>query len=310
MHIECLETLVPSVAVPLAEVLKNTNHKQRELAGFCKLFGHSHIRRFVDCQTTANRLSVLLDRLTDGANAPIDAVVYVHALPVQEPDGTDSLSVLLRGHPALSPKASHFEIDQYHCAGGIFGLRLAERILASGFASRVALLIGDHLHRFDPDIRYVPGVTALGDAFVGLVLSKVGTGARISMIETRQSCQYPNGVFGSHDEMASFFKEHNRFVADLLLPLGHQVDDPLLAHNINLLAWRGYWGAKGERPRAVDLSLVGDFGHCFAADPFLLLTNYLTNYGFPKSDSPVNLTLLAVGLGSFSGACRVDSTTH
>lgn len=288
MFIDALETLVPDAATPLADFASGTS--ERELIGFARLFGHSHVRSFCDPAPVANRLCTLLDRLSEDAVC-FDAVIYAHALPVEE-EGSD-LHELLRAHPAVACSAGIYEIDQYHCAAGLAGLHMAQKLIETGLATRIALLIGDELSALPDDFRYVPGVTALGDAFAGLVLCRDGHGPRVTDFTLRHACRFPHGALADRAELAAFFAAHDGCVADLLEVSGHGDGDLLFAHNINLPAWR-------KIPVRADLSLVGDFGHCFAADPFLTLARHLKGGAAEGS-----ATLLAIGLGSFAAVCRV-----
>ena len=306
MFIDAMATIQPETRVPLQDLLDTPEVKRRELVGFERLFGHHSVQRFEDDVTTAARLGHLLDKLVDAnMDLPIDAVIYAHALPLQSAEAIDTLAELCENHPALGPDILRYEVDQFHCASGIWALRLAQTLLNTGLAKRVVILIGDHLHQFDQAMRYVPGVTALGDGFAGLICAKSGSGPIVSQITLDQTSEFPHGALADRQELDAFFRQHSKSVSSLLQTLNHAPGELLLGHNINFPAWRGPWLSTYPKPEAVDLSLIGARGHCFAADPFLLLAEHMASQG-----DLTPTTLLAVGLGSFFGACRIQPNIH
>jgi 3-oxoacyl-[acyl-carrier-protein] synthase-3 len=194
-------------------------------------------------------------------------------------------------------------VDQHNCAGLFWALQMARQLLEAGLADCIAIVAGDCLAEFSLSRRYVPGCTLIGDAFAAVVVDAGPGGVQIGEIALSYRPEFAFGLYGSEAEMRCFNQAHDRMVKDALDTVGFLWDsnEKLLPHNVNKLIWLPFCRRQEIDLDRVQLQLLPDIGHCYTTDPLLLLDNLLT--GANLEDDAV--TLLSVGLGAYTGACRV-----
>jgi 3-oxoacyl-[acyl-carrier-protein] synthase-3 len=211
---------------------------------------------------------------------------------------------LCRSHERLLGSVRLFyEVDQHNCAGLFWALQMARQMLDAGLADCIAIVAGDCLADFCLSRRYVPGCTLIGDAFAALVVDAGEGGVQIGEMALSHRPEFAFGLYGSEAEMRGFNQAHDQMVKGALDTVGFHWDsnEKLLPHNVNKLIWLPFCRRQRIDLDRVQLRLLPDIGHCYTTDPLLLLDDLLNGANL-EGDA---VTLLSVGLGAYTGACRV-----
>lgn len=302
MRLNALASYVPEPRIDAAEIVRAAGYSPMEARVFSRIFGINSVAVSPFGQNLFESLSILLDRLqSKHAGALPEAVIYTHGIPVQYA-ASAGLSQHLRRHPFLRETKYVYEVDQHNCAGLFWAFDIAGRLLAAGVSQTVAILAGDSNAALPLADRYIPGVTMLGDAFAGLTVDPAADGIQIANPSLSCHLGYAFGQYGSPDEMRAFNNAHTGFVRGVLDAVGFPWErgEMVLPHNINRLVWDQFCRNSGLHRDRLNLSLLGETGHCYTADPLILLDRHIGD-GSEKRDA----TLLSVGLGGFVGGCRV-----
>lgn len=306
MRIASLASHIPAMRVPAADIIRATGAPAVEARVFTRVFGIDTVAVSAPGSDIADAFALVLDRLQRRhAGAPPDALIYTHGIPVQYSGDASPMVRLERDHPFLARIRNSFEIDQYNCAGLFWSLDLAGKLLAGGFAECVAILAGDDQSALPMTERYIPGCTLLGDAFAGLTVDRGEEGIRVLDLSVANTPGFAFGQYGTPEEMRRFNAAHANSVLSILRRLDASLDggEPILPHNINRLVWTQFCRASGVAIERIKLDLLPLAGHCYTADPLLLLDRHL-NGGFAASDDRT-CTLLSVALGGFAAGCRI-----
>lgn len=286
MRINRLLCHVPSRRLPAADILAAAGESRAQARIFGKLFGFESAAAYASPAEVETAWLELFGQI--GAAAAPDAVIEVRGLP---------LPASLPEHPALAG-ARRFRIDQFNCAGLFWGLDLAERLLRQGRARRVLLLAGEDSSALPPAHRYWAGCTLIGDACAALLLDAEPGGARLERPRLARRNQHHQGLYGAPEETQAFYQAHDDMVDALLAQIGFDAErDALLPHNINQLSWVQYSRRRGLALERIRRDLLPAVGHCYAADPLLLLRRWL------DEGEGEAAALLSIGLGAYSGAC-------
>jgi 3-oxoacyl-[acyl-carrier-protein] synthase III len=70
---------------------------------------------------------------------------------------------------------------------------------------------------------------------------------------------------------------------------------------VNKLIWVPFCRRHQLDPNRLQLQLLRDIGHCYTTDPLLLLDHFMGE----RTAAVDAVTLLSVGLGAYTGACRI-----
>ncbi|MEZ8273199.1 hypothetical protein AB6C54_18445 [Vibrio splendidus] len=304
MRLASMSSKIPSDRIPAEHIAKAAGSSVIEAKVFSRLFGIESVsahNKEMDLQSALSQvLSEAIERMTPNE---VDTLIYVHAFPIQCSDDTDIVSDVIKKTPGLSKVKQHFEIDQHNCAGGFWGLSLAQNLLSSGKAQRIAIVVGDTFQHFTPNERYIPGCTMMADGFVALIVDELAGEWQIEKVFTNHNTEFHQGLFGGDEQNKAFYQAHDSLVSDALRALDDDVYpfDAILPHNINRVSWMNFIRRFPNNEKRLDLGLLPDIGHCCAADPFLLLEQYYQQSTLNKK----KFALVSIGSGGFVGACSI-----
>jgi 3-oxoacyl-[acyl-carrier-protein] synthase III len=306
MRLSALACHVPERRIEAEEIITGAGGRRSDARVFTQLFGIERVAVSDTGQSVSERFAPVLHSLARfPPRNPIDALIYVHGLPTSYTPGRCPFAELRRRHPRLFGSARLFyELDQHNCAGVFWALEMARQLLESQLARCVAILAGDSLADLPQSRRYVPGCTLIGDAFVALLLDAEPEGIQIGAIALEQRPEFAFGLDGSESEIRAFNQAHDQMVKEALTAVGFRWDgeEKLLPHNVNKLIWLPFCRRHQFDAQRLNLGLLPDTGHCYTTDPFLLLHRLIADRT-PMGDT---VSLLSVGLGAYTGACRVD----
>ncbi|WPN96673.1 3-oxoacyl-ACP synthase [Pseudomonas sp. MUP55] len=305
MNIASLATYIPPARVQLDQVIAHRGGPPSEARTFSQLFGMRQAATLADGESAEGCFHTLLQQLGEslGQGEKVDAVILVQGLPSPSPRQSVNLPSLRKRSSFINADAPLLTLNQQNCATVFWGLRLAERLLASGTHRCVALLAGDTLADFDLAERYIPGCTMIADGFVAALLKPGGGQRRVSGIQCFYHPGFWQGLDGTREDIKRFYQSHNQLVDHALAGYCDTLRKQawLLPHNINRLSWQTWLRHPQNRDRAVATDLLGECGHCYTADPLLLLDRYA-----PEQTGRPAL-LLSVGLGGWVGSAAVTS---
>ncbi|MER9724005.1 MULTISPECIES: hypothetical protein [unclassified Mesorhizobium] len=308
MRLVAISAHVPDGRIEAEEIVRAAGGSRSQAQVFSRLFGINQVSTAADGTSPTGAFEAVLDSLLQKHEglAP-DAAIYVHALPLQYPEGSSPLSEL-PDHPLLADVRTRYEVDQYNCGGMFWALEMAESLLRSGLSRCVLLLAGDGHRGLPLSERYVPGCTLMGEAYYGLIVDNEHGGWRFAPIALHMRPEFHSGRAGTHSEMSAFFAAHNGMVKAALdeTRFDWSGSSRLLPHNVNQLVWKQMSQNHDLAFDRVDLGLLPDIGHCYTADPFVLLSNLLAKA--PDRQDP--LTLVSVGMGAFIGAFQLHRSMN
>jgi 3-oxoacyl-[acyl-carrier-protein] synthase-3 len=305
MRLAALACHIPERRIDAEAIITSAGGRHADAKVFSKLFGIERVAASEPGQPPGERFGPALQRLARCyPGKPIDTLIYVHGLPTQYVPGWSPVMDLCQSHERLLGSVRFFyEVDQHNCAGLFWALQMARQLLETGLTHAVAIVAGDCLADFPLARRYVPGCTLIGDAFAAVVVDAGRGGVQIGEIALSHRPEFAFGLYGSEAEMRGFNQAHDQMVKDALDTVGFPWDknDKLLPHNVNKLIWLPFCRRQGIDRDRVQLQLIRDIGHCYTTDPLLLLDNLRTAANLEGEA----VTLLSVGLGAYTGACRV-----
>jgi 3-oxoacyl-[acyl-carrier-protein] synthase-3 len=305
MRLAALGCHVPEKRVDAEEIITSAGGRGIDARVFTKLFGIERVAVSDSRVPLEERFAPALRHLAQNAeDAPADALIYVHGLPIQYAAGRSPIVKLCRSHHLLASVRLVYEVDQNNCAGLFWALQMARNLLHTDVAQRVAIVAGDSLAELPLSHRYVPGCTLIGDAFSALLIDRGTDGPQIGELMLSHRAEFAFSLNGSEGEMRRFFMAHDGMVTDALSAVGYSWDgdEKLLPHNVNRLVWMQFCRRRQIEHDRIQLNLIPNIGHCYTTDPVLLLERLLADGG-PTADA---VTLLSVGLGAYIGACRVN----
>ncbi|HHQ4530368.1 TPA: hypothetical protein ACSP1Y_004183 [Aeromonas hydrophila] len=310
MRLASLSIHIPTTRIPVQTLAVASGCTPMEAKVFCRLFGINNVSAHSDRETPLHSMqTVISDAIQSAGTLAIDTLIYVHAFPVQSADHQCRISELIDTMPALRSVHNCYEVDQHNCAGGFWGLSIAQSLLSQAAAERILILIGDSFHELSPEYRFVTGCTMMADGYAALIVDELPGPWQIERIYTHHESQYHQGLFGDEQQNQSFYHAHDTLVNEALAALDdhNNPHTAILPHNINSISWFNYSHAFPEPGSRLDLTLLPDIGHCCAADPFLLMHRY-----YQSSDNQSQRwALLSVGSGGYVGACSISYTpTH
>ena len=305
MRLTALACHVPERRLEAEAIITAAGGRRAEARAFTKVFGIERVAAAAAGQPLAERFAPVLHSLARiRRTAPIDTLIYVHGLPAQHPPGLSPLPDWRRDHQALLGSVRLFyELDQHNCAGLFWALDTAAQLLRAESARCVAILAGDCLADFPVSRRYVPGCTLIGDALAALVLEAGPGEIQIGPIALAHRPEFAFGLYGSEAEVRRFNQAHDQMVAEALAAVGFRWcgEEAILPHNVNKLIWLPFCRRHQVELARLHLHLLRDIGHCYTTDPALLLHRLLSD----RTPGVEVVSLLSVGLGAYTGACRV-----
>lgn len=305
MRLAALACHIPERRIEAEAIITAAGGRRADARVFSKLFGIERVAASEAGEPPAERFDPALRRLARRYQGkPIDTLIYVHGLPTQYAPDWSPVMELCRSHDRLLGSVRLFyEVDQHNCAGLFWALQMARQLLDASVAYCIAIVAGDCLADFSLPRRYVPGCTVIGDAFAAVVLDAGQDGVQIGEIALSHRPEFAFGLYGSEAELRCFNQAHDRMVKDALDTIGFpwESNEKLLPHNVNKLIWLPFCRRQRIGLDRVQLKLIPDIGHCYTTDPLLLLDNLMTGAHLEGEA----LTLLSVGLGAYTGACRV-----
>jgi 3-oxoacyl-[acyl-carrier-protein] synthase-3 len=305
MRLTALACHVPERRIDAEAIITSAGGRRADARVFTKLFGIERVAASAAGEPLAERFAPVLHSLARfSPTTRIDTLIYVHGLPTPYPPGRSPLTELCRSHQRLLGSVRLvYELDQHNCAGLFWALEMARQLLRADLAHCVAILAGDCLGDFPISRRYVPGCTLIGDAFAALLLDAGPDGIQIGTIALRHRPEFAFGLDGSESEIRGFNQAHDEMVTDALAAVGFCWcgDEILLPHNVNKLIWLPFCRRHQLDPHRLQLQLLRDIGHCYTTDPLLLLDHLIAD----RTAAVDVVTLLSVGLGAYTGACRV-----
>ncbi|MCU1748582.1 3-oxoacyl-ACP synthase [Pseudomonas sp. 6D_7.1_Bac1] len=305
MNIASLATYIPPARLSLEQIIAHRGGSPAEARTFRQLFGLREASTLASEESAEGCFHTLLQQLgeslTEGEK--IDAVILIQGLPAQSLRQSVNLPSLRQQLNFIAADAPLLTLNQQNCATLFWGMRLAERLLASGKHRCVALLAGDTLADFDLAERYVPGCTLIGDAFVAALLKPGGGQRRVSGIQCFYHPGFWQGLDGSRADIKRFYQSHDNLVAQALASYPDDLRKRawLLPHNINRLSWQTWLRHPDNHLQPVATDLISHCGHCYCADPLLLLDSYA------PQDTGRPALLLSVGLGGWVGCAAITS---
>ena len=305
MRLAGLACHIPERRIEAETIITSAGGWRADARVFSKLFGIERIAVSEPGEPPAERFGPVLQCLARCYQGkPIDTLLYVHGLPTQYGPSSSPVMDLCRSHDRLLGSVRFFyEVDQHNCAGLFWALQMARQLLEASLVDCVAIVAGDCLADFSLSRRYVPGCTLIGDAFAAVVVDAGQGGVQIGDIALSHRPEFAFGLYGSEVEMRCFNQAHDQMVKDALDTVGFPWDseEKLLPHNVNKLIWLPFCRRQRIDLDRVQLQLIPDIGHCYTTDPLLLLDDLLNGANL-EGDT---VTLLSVGLGAYTGACRV-----
>lgn len=307
MRVASLSAHIPHSRIPVQNLAETSGCSPMEAKVFSRLFGIDSVSAHSDQEPPLHAMQTAIkETLRNLGPLAVDTLIYVHAFPIQSADNQNRLAELIDTIPALQSVRHSYEVDQHNCAGGFWGLSMAQSLLAQGAAERILILIGDSFHSLNPEHRYVAGCTMMADGYASLVVDQLPGPWQIESIYTHHDSQYHQGLFGDEQQNQAFYRAHDTLVNEALEALGdpQRPHTAILPHNINRVSWLNYTRAFPETGQRLDLTLLPDIGHCCAADPFLLISRYFQN----PAEQSQRWALLSVGSGGYVGACSIAYT--
>ncbi|MFJ4389507.1 beta-ketoacyl-[acyl-carrier-protein] synthase family protein [Pseudomonas soli] len=307
MNIASLVTYIPPTRISLEQVVAHRGGAASEARTFSQLFGMREASTLATDESAEDCFRALLQQLRESLDEDetIDALILVQGLPARSQRQSVNLQALRHESDFIAQDAPLLTVNQQNCATLFWGLRLAERLLASGKHRCVALLTGDTLADFDLAERYIPGCTMIGDAFAAALLKPGGGQRRVSGIHCFYHPGFWQGLDGSREDTKRFYQSHNTLVDQALASYPKDLREQawLLPHNINRLSWQTWLRHPDNQQRAVATDLISHCGHCYCADPLLLLDSYA------PEDTGRPALLLSVGLGGWVGCAAITADT-
>jgi 3-oxoacyl-[acyl-carrier-protein] synthase-3 len=305
MRLVALTGHSPDRRIEAEAIITAAGGRRADARVFSKLFGIERVAASESGEPPTERFGPALERLARCYQGKaIDTLFYVHGLPTQYAPGGSPVMDLCRSHVRLLGTVRFFyEVDQHNCAGLFWALQMARQLLKAGLTDCVAIVAGDCLADFSLSRRYVPGCTLICDAFAAVVVDAGQGGVQIGDIALSHRPEFAFGLYGSEAEMRCFNQAHDQMVKDALNMVGFPWNskEKLLPHNVNKLIWLPFCRRQGIDLDRVQLQLIPEIGHCYTTDPLLLLDELLNGANL-DADA---VTLLSVGLGAYTGACRL-----
>jgi len=299
MRLASFAKFVPEGRKTVAEIVTSSGASAAEAKAFGRLFGFDRVAVTDNTASVADTFHHVLDTMMAADAALPDTLIYVHGNPAQYDMTAHPVDALLASHPMLAQVQDWFEMDQQNCSTLFWGLDAAQRLL-EGDARRVLVLAGDNLSQMPVDDRYAPGVTAIGDAYVGLMLDAEKGGTQIGDIFLKTHSDFYAGRFGTARQSASFNATHGDLVREILDATDFDADStaPILPHNVNRLSWTQFSRETGMDRDRIWLDLLPDVGHCYTVDAATMIDRFMTSV-------EQSAHLLSVGQGGFLGGCKI-----
>ncbi|WP_391349668.1 3-oxoacyl-[acyl-carrier-protein] synthase III C-terminal domain-containing protein [Azospirillum sp. A23] len=204
--------------------------------------------------------------------------------------------------PILAPFAARgldvFSATMNHCATGVSMLGVLDRVLGDDEVGLI--LIGDKA--FHPAIRLIENTTVMGEAAAAVLVGH--RPGRFQMLGTHTSHEsrfWLNSGRRGERYLDGFDEVYLEFACDVLcgamnrFGLGFDQIRYVLPHNVNVPSWYQIARRAGFDPGKLQLSTIGQYGHCFGADPFINLVHADDRGELDPSDL---VLLFSIGLGA------------
>lgn len=191
-----------------------------------------------------------------------------------------------------------FSATMNHCATGVTMLGTFARMLDSGQTGLI--VVGEKA--FHPALRHIENTTLMGEAAVAILVGHHPG---------------PWQLLGTHVSHATSFWKNTGLCGErylqgfdtAYLPLARdsiqralQVFErrpgqirAVMPHNVNVPSWCQVAAETGIARERLHLSTIGDYGHCFGADPFINLIHATETGELQASDE---VLLFSIGLGA------------
>lgn len=288
---------IPPDRQSIADAILKNGQSIYEAKAFGRLFGFDNVATTRDLKLSDAFKKVLCD--IEFQNAKPEAIIYCHGNPVQYRGEDCPILDAITDHPSLNKVNAIYELDQQTCSTMFWALDLAEGLLRDGLSS-VVILAGDSVENMPLTERHALGVTAVGDAFVGLLLDGAKTGIQVEQIFVDMRCEFHQGRTASSEQTAAFNANHTALVQAILdrVTPSHNRPSAILPHNVNRLIWQKFSKESGISFDDIWLDLLPNVGHCYTVDA-------ATHLGRFKTSDKLDATLLSVGQGGFLGGCKM-----
>ncbi len=285
---------IPQERCSIREAMLQNGQSLYEAKAFSRLFGFEKVARLIN-RDLNRAFAEVLDRLHPDDGKGPDSVIYCHGNPVQYDGDCSPVDELLQTHPVLADVTQSFEVDQHTCASLFWALELARGLLREG-SRRVLVLAGDSVEGMPLTERHAHGVTAVGDAFAGLLLDDADTGIQIGDIYLDMRAEFHHGRTASAEQVTLFNAHHTELVQQILDNIGLRISRPtaIVPHNVNRLSWQKFCKDTGVDMNDIWLDLLPDTGHCYTVDTLAHLERFFDS---DRQDA----AMISVGQGGFLG---------
>ncbi|PRY76660.1 3-oxoacyl-[acyl-carrier-protein] synthase-3 [Yoonia maritima] len=246
-------------------------------------------------QALMDRAAATVLRRNPTQDADLSHVVHCHTLMATGLFGYDDTDVL-GGFKARGCET--FSATMNHCATGVSMLGVFDKMLGPDDVGLI--LIGEKA--FHPAIRVIENTTVMGEAAAAILVGRQPGPYRVIDTFTHHAPSFWKNT-GLRDEnyLAGFDTAYMSLACDsLTMAMDHfgrnygQIRK-LLPHNVNVPSWCQIAAETGIARDKLQLSTIGERGHCFGADPFINLTHTASAGGLDPADE---VLLFSIGLGA------------
>ncbi|MEO0916997.1 MAG: 3-oxoacyl-[acyl-carrier-protein] synthase III C-terminal domain-containing protein [Pseudomonadota bacterium] len=277
----------------LSDVL---NLSRDQMRMYDRFFGFD--RFFCD---QAEPLQQLMDRAIKevlSRNPVLDArvshVAHCHTLLSTGLFGYEDTDIL---HPFQERGCETFGATMNHCATGVSMLGAFEHILGDGEVGLI--LIGEKA--FHPAIRVIENTTVMGEAAAAILVGHQSGPYRVIDTFTHHATPFwKNTGLRGENYLEGFDTAYMGLACDALTSAMGQFKRDfdsirhVMPHNVNVPSWCQIANQAGFDRAKLQLGTIGQYGHCFGADPFINLTHAAHQGDLNASDE---VLLFSIGLG-------------
>jgi len=196
--------------------------------------------------------------------------------------------------------AKFFSVNTHKCAGPFQLISLSQKIFP-GLENDDFILIASADIVFTKILEYIPGSTVMGESGVSILLQKNGDSHRYIDSLSFFNGKYAKGVWGDHSEFLDFQSEYIIYLRRLILGILEKNQLKLskikliLPHNVNMLSWKQVSQSLSIPLQKIYLKNIQKIGHCFGSDPWINLSDAMTEKMITPGDYYL---LITVGLGA------------
>ncbi|QBF29664.1 3-oxoacyl-[acyl-carrier-protein] synthase III C-terminal domain-containing protein [Thalassococcus sp. S3] len=252
----------------------------------------------------AKAASEVLDR-NPQQNAHLCCVTHCHTLLNTNVFNGHTSSVL---EPYAARGVEVFSATMNHCATGVTMLGVFDRLLGDNETGLI--LIGEKA--FHPALRVIENTTVMGEAAAAILVGRCPGRYEVVDTHTLHAPQFwKNTGLRGENYLAGFDTAYMGFACagleGALDRFGRRHGDIryVMPHNVNVPSWCQIASETGIGRDKVQLSTIGQYGHCFGADPFINLTDTAARGDLDPADQ---VLLFSIGLGA-TASCALLRVT-